>query len=81
VNEKQMFSVLVRALGVLVVLDGARQFWYLVARLVWTEDAHYLYPFSQNLTYTLVVLAFGAIIIRQPDWFVRFAWPEPDSSN
>jgi hypothetical protein len=80
VNEKQMFSVLVRALGVLVVLDGARQFWYLLARLVWT-DARYLYSFSQDLTYTLVILAFGAIIIRQPDWFVRIAWPESESSN
>jgi len=80
VNEKQMFSVLVRALGVLVVLDGARQFWYLLARLIWT-DARYLYSFSQDLTYTLVILAFGAIIIRQPDWFVRFAWPESESSN
>ena len=79
-NEKQMFSVLVRALGVLVVLDGARQFWYLLARLIWT-DARYLYSFSQDLTYTLVILAFGAIIIRQPDWFVRFAWPESESSN
>ena len=79
-NEKQMFSVLVRALGVLVVLDGAKQVWYVFARLIWT-DGRYLYSFSQNLTYTLVVLALGAIIIRQPEWFVRLAWPESESTD
>jgi hypothetical protein len=81
VTEKQIFSAFVRASGVLVVLDGLKQFWYVLARLVWT-DGHYLYSFSQDLTYTLIILAVGAIIIRQPDWFVRFAWPpESEISN
>jgi hypothetical protein len=80
-TEKQSFSVFVRALGVLVVMDGLRQVWFVVARLVWT-DGRYLYSFSQNLTYTLVLLAVGAIIVRSPEWVVRFAWPqEPKSSN
>ena len=80
-TEKQIFSIFVRALGVLVVLDGLRQLWYVFARLLWT-DGHYLYPFSQDLTYTLIVLAVGATIIRQPDWFVRIAWPpESKTSN
>ena len=82
-SEKQAFSVLVRALGVLVALHGAKQAWYCAARLIWDMGmgGRYLYPLSQDVAYGAAVLVLGAIMIRQPDWIVRFAWPLDDQSN
>ena len=80
-SEKQLFTVLVRALGVLVILDGFRQAWFCFARLLWRPELPYLYSYEQNLVYTVAVFAFGAMIIRAPQIFVRFAWRDHEVSN
>jgi hypothetical protein len=84
-TEKQAFSVLVRALGVLVVLHGARVLWIPFINWVWP----YAFPRGpepfvvvQDFVYSLVVLVLGSTMIRWPEWVVRFAWPEKaESSN
>src|SRR6266852_8676547 len=81
VNEKQTFGVLVRAIGVVIVLNGARQFWFEVVRFAFPPSV-FRYPVSQDLLYAFILIALGAIMIRWPDWIVCFAWPqESEPSN
>ncbi len=82
-TEKQSFSVLVRALGVLVVLSGGRIFWFTLINFVWP----YAFPRGpepfvavQDLVYSLLVFVLGSTMIRYPEWVVRFAWPEKAES-
>jgi hypothetical protein len=80
-SEKQFFSVLVRALGVLVVLTGARQLWFVLTRFAYPASV-FRYPVSQDVIYAFVVIVLGLIMMRWPQWIVRFAWgQEPESSN
>jgi hypothetical protein len=90
VNEKQLFGVLVRAIGVLVVLDGAREFWFVLARVAFLEpESVFRYPVSQDLLYGFVIIVLGSTMIRWPEWIVRLAWLErlptigrmPDDEN
>jgi len=81
VNEQQTFGVLVRAIGVTVVLNGARQLWFEIVRFAYPPSV-FRYPVSQDLLYAFTLIALGAIMIRWPDWIVRFAWPqESEPSN
>jgi hypothetical protein len=78
-SEKQCFGVLVRALGVLVVLTGARQLWFVLTRFEYPAEA-FRYPLSQDVVYAFIVIVLGLIMTRWPQWIVRFAFgQEPES--
>jgi hypothetical protein len=78
-NEKQLFSVLVRAVGIIVFLEGLRTFW-----LVFVQWA--LPPINipgwglalavPTLSYGLFTVVLGSTMIRWPGWLVHLAWLE-----
>ena len=83
-TEKQAFSVLVRALGVLVVLNGCRWLWIPFINWAWP----YAFPRGpepfvavQDLVYAVLVVLLVSIMIRRPEWVVRLAWPESTKSS
>jgi hypothetical protein len=92
-NEKQMFSVLVRGVGLVVFLNGSRALWLSFMVWVW-RDSMYRSVFppefgTQDLIYGLLVLVLGLTMIRWPGWLVNLAWLEklptigrmPDDEN
>jgi hypothetical protein len=72
VSEKQAFSVLVRALGVLVFLVGLRTLWFLFAQGLIPEFHHLIE--AANVAYGIVATVLGATMIRWPQWVVLIAW-------
>jgi hypothetical protein len=81
VTEKQLFSVLVRGLGVLVLLHGADEAWVCIARLIWTPHIDYFYPYRQDLVFMVLQFLIGAAMIRSPEIFDWLAWPRRNVSN
>jgi hypothetical protein len=76
-----LFGVLVRTAGVFAAVDGVKQASYLILRLLYGPRGFH-FPLSLDVLQTVVMLALGAILIRWPNWIVRFAWPDaPKSSN
>ena len=72
-TEKQLFSVLVRMLGVLVVLVGLRCVAQDLIAYFW--DTYPLsMPWSKEWLYCAIILVVGAILIRWPDCVVHLAW-------
>jgi hypothetical protein len=79
VNEKQMFGALVRALGILISLEGFRTLWFTLAQWVFPNSALRAFPMSvmaPQLAYAVFDLGLGVIMIRRPIWLVRLAWLE-----
>ena len=82
-REKELFEVLVRALGVLVLLHGARMFWLVFINWAWP----YAFPrgmepyvWDQDFVYALLVLALGTTMTRHPKLVVSFSYYKtPDS--
>ena len=77
-TEKQLFRVLVRAIGILVFMQGIGSLY--VGCVRWAF-AGFERPLVNGLTtldlmYASVVLAVGATMVRWPDWVVRLAWLE-----
>jgi len=74
-----MFGVLVRAVGVLVFLEGLRVFWFAFAQ--WgipataTRDLT-LAIVAPSLVYGLFVMLLGSTMLRWPEWLVHLAWLE-----
>ena len=66
-NEKQAFSLLVRAIGILVFLDGIKSLWFALAQwefqLYWTHILPYV-ALAPSLVYGPIATALGAIMIR-----------------
>ena len=78
-NEKQAFSLLVRAIGILVFLDGLKVF--STTLLQW--EFQFLMPHDMpfavvapSLVYGLLAMLLGAVMTRWPCWLVRLAWLE-----
>lgn len=77
-SEKQLFSVLVRSIGVLVFMSGLSSLYVTLAQ--WFES---VIPQSlveaamaQNVIFFLVALILGAAMVRWPQWVVHLAWLE-----
>jgi hypothetical protein len=85
VSEKQLFSVLVRAVGIVVFLDGFRVLWFAVAAWLFPFTPEQRWPFAMvepNLAYGLLVVVLGAMMFRWPEWLLNLAWPpEPPSDQ
>ena len=78
-SEKQMFGVLVRALGALAFLEGLRVFWFAFAQWAIPPTAIRNLTFAvvaPSLTYGLFAMALGSVMIRWPQWLVHLAWLE-----
>ena len=78
-SEKQMFGVLVRAVGVLVFLEGLRTFWFAFAQ--WGIPATAIRDLTlaveaPSLAYGLFAMLLGSTMIRWPEWLVHLAWLE-----
>jgi hypothetical protein len=70
-SSRQVFGVVVRTLGLLIILAGG----YTFASSVLFR-AHF--PWHVYLVAGLVYLAAGAVLMWGAEWFVRFAYgPEP----
>lgn len=81
VNEKQLFGVLVRAVGVLIFFDAFRVFWigcnqWVFPRTSAPVSVFFLELVAPNLMYGLLVMVIGATMIRWPGWVVHLAWLE-----
>jgi hypothetical protein len=79
VNEKQLFGVLVRAMGVLTFMDAFRIFWngciqWIFPRTSAPISVFFLEMVAPNLSYGLLVMILGASMIRWPGWVVHLAW-------
>jgi hypothetical protein len=75
VTEKQTFGVLIRALGVLVFLDGVRTLWFALAQWALFRQVTGAMT-APSLIYGLVVVMLGSTMIRWPQWLVHVAWLE-----
>ena len=75
-TEKQTFSALVRAVGLLVLLrDSAREFWFMIVR--WAFPATVFHTtFNQDFIYAVLSAILGFVLIRWPEVIVRIAWPD-----
>jgi hypothetical protein len=74
-SSRQVFGVVVRTLGLLVILAGGHRIFYAFASSVLFR-AHF--PWQVYLVAGLVYLAAGAVLMWRAEWFVRFAYgPEP----
>ena|SRR5271166_5805231 len=77
-NEKQLFGVLVRAMGIFVFMEGFQVLWTASAQWILrdTPTAIYYGPVASNLMYALFVMILGGTMIRWPGWLVQLAWLE-----
>ena len=74
-SSRQVFGVVVRTLGLLVILAGGHRIFYAFASSVLFR-AHF--PWHAYLVAGLVYFAAGAVLMWRAEWFVRFAYgPEP----
>ena len=69
-SSRQVFGVVVRTLGPLVILAGGHRIFYAFASSVLFR-AHF--PWHVYLVAGLVYLAAGAVLMWRAEWFVRFA--------
>jgi hypothetical protein len=79
VSEKKLFGVLVRAIGVLVFLEGLTTSWF----AFWQWGIRYtsvgMLAFElvgSSLVYGVLAVVLGATMTRWPDWVVHLAWLE-----
>ena len=78
-SEKQIFSVLVRAVRILVFLEGLRVFWFAFTQYILPATAIHDLPLAYaapSLAYGLFAMVLGSTMIRWPGWLVRLAWLE-----
>ncbi len=76
-SEKQAFGVLVRAVGVLVFLDGLKALWFAFAE--WVLPSVREMPFAliaPSLIFGLGTITLGFAMIRWPQRLVHIAWME-----
>jgi hypothetical protein len=74
-----MFGALVRAVGILVFLEGFRTVWLGLAEWAFPNSALRGFPISvmaPNLVYAVFGMALGVTMIRWPVWLVRLAWSD-----
>lgn len=85
VSDKQLLSLLVRVLGVIVALDGASHVLSTVCSFwVWPYDLPRNFPIPSaipELPYGLGALVLGAAMIRRPGFVVRIAQFEAASPD
>ena len=74
-TEKQLFSVLVRMAGVLVVLVGLKAVAQNALLYFWPPSYHGV-EWPKEFLYCAVVLLLGTILVRWPNWVVHLAWLE-----
>jgi hypothetical protein len=74
VNEKQLFGVLVRGLGVLVFLHGLNGLFVDFMQLEFEPFVAAM--FAPNVIYALLAMALGVAMVRWPQWLVHLAWLE-----
>ncbi len=78
-SEKQIFSVLVRAIGILVFVEGLRVLWFAVAECCIPATAVREMPLAvaaPSLLYGVFTMVLGLTMIRWPQWLVHLAWLE-----
>ncbi len=78
-NEKQLFSVLVRALGALAFMHGLSVLFVDLAQ--WEFEPPVTQTFvtammAPNVIYALLALVLGTTMVRWPQWLVHLAWLE-----
>ena len=78
VNERQIFSVLVRAIGILVFIEGLRVLWFAVAECIPATAVREmpLAVVAPSLLYGVLTMVLGLTMIRWPQWLVHLAWLE-----
>jgi hypothetical protein len=79
VKEKQVFSVLVRGLGILVFLHGLSSLYVDLAQ--WEFEPAVTRTFvtamiAPNVIYSLLAVVLGITMVRWPQWLVHLAWLE-----
>ncbi len=74
-TERMLFRVLVRMVGVFTLVDGFKQAFYLTVRPIFPES-NWRHSINFDLSVTLALVVFGAILIRWPSWIVEFGFPE-----
>lgn len=78
-TEKQLFRVLVRAMGILVFMQGLAALYVACAQWLFTPDSQrhfFIAMTAPNVLYGVAVLILGATMIRWPEWLVYLAWLE-----
>jgi hypothetical protein len=79
-SEKQIFSALVRAVGIIVFLEGLRTFWIAFVQYVlpitFPVPGWGLALAVPTLSYGLFSIVLGSTMIRWPEWLVHLAWLE-----
>jgi len=79
VNEKQLFGVFVRAIGILVFMTGLQVFWLTSAQWLFPRpfgDNFFLDLVAPSMIYGLLAMVLGAAMVRWPQWVVHLAWLE-----
>lgn len=82
-DEKRLFSVLVRWLGLVIFLEGVRALALDV--MIWTTPARFgnsppLFG-GQEQVYVVVIVLLGLTMIRFPEWVVHITWFEKSPSS
>ena len=70
-SSRQVFGVVVRTLGLLVILAGGHRLFYAFASSVLFKSH---FPPHVFLVTGLVYLAVGVVLMWRAEWFVRFAY-------
>jgi hypothetical protein len=77
-SEKQLFSVMVRGVGLLVFVHGLAAFYLaIVERYLDFGPPQYIPEvLASRVVYGVVAMVLGAIMIRWPQGLVQLAWLE-----
>jgi hypothetical protein len=74
-TERQLFRAIVRGVGVYLGVFGVEHCTFILWRLLSLfPSARYQYTTSQDFLDASVVTLLGYLLIRKPDWIVRFAY-------
>jgi hypothetical protein len=71
-SGRQLFGVVVRTLGLVVILVGGHRVFYAFASSVLHFKSYY--PPHVYLVAGLVYLVAGVVLMWRAEWFVRFAY-------
>jgi len=75
-KPSDVFGIIVRTVGLMLIINGA---WYLAYGLFQNADALTGSPAAETKAYFASGVPFligGCLLMRAADWFVRFSYPE-----
>jgi hypothetical protein len=74
-TERQMFRAIVRGVGVFLAAYGVEHYLFILDRLLRLfPNAPYRYSTPQDFMDASIVMVLGYLLIRKPDWIIRFAY-------